>query len=217
MEYIAFFGAIKHNQTDYVLQILQEYDIGSWLLGLEVTKDAHKETNGEHIHFLVQMNDKDYHKFSKRIFIDKYKLRGKALKDKPRQYGRVKKIEDLSRMAAYTIKDKNIRTNMSEEQLEQYRAIAFQNQEKDDFRQDLMKYIEDQYNISQKQDDYGVAIPWTFSQIGCCIIKYYRSLKDHLPVNKAQIESHIRYYMMYHNRIYTDLHIFKIMFPFGEN
>jgi len=112
MEYIAFMAAIAHSEFGYLEEILKEYDIGEYLIAAEVTDTAHTETKGEHFHFVVQMNDKDYHKFSKRVFIDKFKLRGKAIKDKPRQYGRVKKIEDFNRMCAYTIKDGNIRTNM---------------------------------------------------------------------------------------------------------
>jgi len=51
------------------------------------------------------MSKTDYHKFSKRVFTDKYKLRGKAIKDNPRQYGMVQGIRDKDKMIAYTIKD----------------------------------------------------------------------------------------------------------------
>jgi len=214
MEYIAFFGALLHNQIDYVLEILKEYDIGSYLIGLEVTKEAHKETNGEHIHFLVQMSDKDYHKFSKRIFIDKYKLRGKALKDKPRQYGRVKKIEDFNKMGSYTLKDGNIRTNMTEEQLADWKSRAFKLKEKDDFRDKLMDHIKEQHLKENPVNKYGVVENWSSSQIGSCIIGYYRKLENKIPLSKSQVESHIRYYQMYHTDI-SDTQMYNIMFPFN--
>lgn len=59
----------------------------------------------EHIHFLVEMDNKDYSAFAKRVFIDKYKLRGRAKKDLPRQYGKVKKIEDIYGAMCYTLKE----------------------------------------------------------------------------------------------------------------
>lgn len=59
----------------------------------------------EHIHFLVEMDNKDYSAYAKRVFIDRYKLRGRAVKDKPRQYGKVKKVEDIYGAMCYTIKE----------------------------------------------------------------------------------------------------------------
>jgi len=51
------------------------------------------------------------------VFREKYELRGRAQDGNARQYGRVKNIQDNEKMASYTVKDNNIRTNFEEEQL----------------------------------------------------------------------------------------------------
>ena len=60
------------------------------------------------------MADSDYHSFAQRVFKKKHGLRGRAVKGDPRQYGRLKHIENLQRLKAYTIKDGNYRTNLSD-------------------------------------------------------------------------------------------------------
>lgn len=212
MQYLAFFAAIKHSQIEFLIQILTEYPIGAYLIGLETTTDSHKETNGEHFHFLVQMEDKDYHKFSKRIFIEKYKLRGRALTDKPRQYGKVNKIEDLTRMAAYTIKDGNIRTNMTEEQLADYKAISFKKEEKETFRDELIEFIRN--DVGYMEGPYDCHRDPTFMEIGESIIKYYRKLHKKLTLSKSQIESHIRYYQLYNTEM-SNKDLMHSLFPFN--
>jgi len=213
MEYIAFMAAIAHSEFDYIVQVIQEYDIGEYLIAAETTTEAHKETNGEHFHFVVQMNDKDYHKFSKRLFIDKYKLRGKAVKDKPRQYGRVKKIEDFNRMCAYTVKDGNIKTNMDAVTLQSFKDIAFKSKEKQDFRDKLMEFMTTKFYGYNNQWDIPVCP--SFKHLGIAVIEYYRKEAIGLPVTKTQIEAHIRYYQMYVDKNIDSDTIFCQMFPFS--
>jgi len=177
MEYIAFFGCIRHSEIESVEETLKEYEIGAYLIGLEVSFDSHEETNGEHMHFVVQMTDKDYHRFSKRIFIDKYKLRGKALKDKPRQYGRVKRIQDLERMCAYTLKDNNIRSNMTEQQLDSYRNISFKKKELKEFKEQLWEYVNNNWNGKYARTDnwnQGLVVN-EYENAACLIIDFYRA------------------------------------------
>lgn len=84
----------------------------------------------DHLHFLVEMTDTAYHTFSKRIFKDKYKLRGQARNGKPRQYGKMKKINDIEKALVYTLKCYNtskdmIKTNMDKASLEAYAQQSF--------------------------------------------------------------------------------------------
>ena len=133
LPHVAFFGAISHSQIDYLNEVLQEYSIGEYVICGETAAGSHKETLGQHFHFVVQMSLKDYHKFSKRIFIDKYKLRGVAKTGLPRQYGKVKVIENLSKMKAYTVKEGDkalIRTNLSMAELDALILESFQSEEK---------------------------------------------------------------------------------------
>ena len=45
--------------------------------------------------------------------------RGRALKGVPRQYGKENKIRDIQKVARYTCKDKNVETNIPEEELDE--------------------------------------------------------------------------------------------------
>lgn len=114
---LAFFCAVQHKHRVYLVETLKEYNIGTYIIGYEVAKGAHEETDGEHIHFYVEMSTKDYHKYSKRVFKDKFKLQGQARGGKPRQYGKVKKIESLEKMKMYTVKEGNVDTNLSDKEL----------------------------------------------------------------------------------------------------
>ena len=99
---------IPHSEVDYLCQELASY---RYLIGME-------KSEYEHFHFLVEMDDKQYHSFSKKIFKDKYNLRGRAIKGLPRQYGKEKQIKDIEKIARYTCKDQNVRTNLKEEELD---------------------------------------------------------------------------------------------------
>lgn len=142
MNYLAFFAAIKHSNADYLIETLTEYNIGTYIVGKEVTHDSHKETDGEHFHFLVQMEDTDYHKYAKRVFKDKFNLTGRATKGCPRQYGKVKNIENLERMKAYTVKSKNVISNMEQQELERIMEQSFEREDKLKIRDELFKKLE---------------------------------------------------------------------------
>lgn len=139
MEYLAFMAALRHCEIESVIEDLGQYEIGTYLIGLETATGVHLDTEGQHMHFLVQIKLKDYNAFVKRIFVDKYKLRGRALKDKPKQYGKVKKIEDLGRLMSYTVKDGNVHTNMSQHELDVYCQASFKKREDKKFIDDVMQ------------------------------------------------------------------------------
>ena len=113
-----FFYAIKWKLTnDLNYQFLKEkmiHHIGDkkWILGRETAKDgSHQSTDGEHVHVLAQMTKKQYESLNKNIK-DKFKLNGVARDGSPKQYGKVKQIRSIDRMAAYIIKDGNYETNL---------------------------------------------------------------------------------------------------------
>ena len=119
MEPLAFMAAILHTHLDLVEETLKNYNIGGYLICCETATDAHKPTNGQHMHFYVQMSKKDYHAFAKRLFKDKFNLRGQAKKNAPRQYGKLKKMHCEERYKMYCLKDQedltdrtSIRTNL---------------------------------------------------------------------------------------------------------
>jgi len=142
MKELMFMAHINHEHIDYVEETLKNYDIGLYLIGLE-------KTDYEHLHFLVEMEDKDYHKFSKRVFKDKFNLRGRATKGAPRQYGKIKNIEDIEKAKAYTVKDGNVRTNMKDEDLQKYLDKSFKKVEKQEFLDECVEELEKRYIEAQ--------------------------------------------------------------------
>lgn len=121
----AFFGAIYHQELKSILEIWNEYEIGQFVIAKEISSVAHKETAGEHIHFVAEMTPTVYHAFCKRVFKDKYKLAGQARGGKPRQYGKVNEIKDITRMIAYCLKDGDFVTNIPADELEKYKKVSF--------------------------------------------------------------------------------------------
>lgn len=196
-DYIAFMCAVHHINFDYLEETLKEYAIGLYIIAAETTEKSHKETNGEHFHFLVQMTDNDYHKYSKRVFKDKFKLRGVAKDGKPRQYGRVKKIEDLTRMAAYTIKQDNVRTNMTEAQLAKYKAVTFLASEQQSFEDQLYEYLINNAIYDDKSSKVGQPLI-SYDYIGPYVIKFIRNHNCRVKITRNKIDGYIRTYQMYY-------------------
>ena len=110
-EWMAFMAHIPHADALEIAKDLARYET-KYILGLEVS-------SYEHIHFLALMTKDEYHAFSKKNFIVKYKLRGRATKGKPRQYGKEKEIRDLEKYAQYCLKDQNFISNMSKDEIEE--------------------------------------------------------------------------------------------------
>lgn len=106
----AYMGHIAHSEVEYLVEEMEKLE-APYVMSAEAGKY-------EHFHFLAKITVKQYHNFCQRVFIKKYKLRGRATKTLPRQYGKVKEIKDLSKMMSYTLKDKNFQTNMSIEDIE---------------------------------------------------------------------------------------------------
>ena len=65
----AFMAHIPHADADVIRQDLERLET-KYIMGLEVS-------SYEHIHFLVLMTNKEYAGMAKRVFIDKYKLKGR--------------------------------------------------------------------------------------------------------------------------------------------
>lgn len=155
MKELMFMAHINHEHIDYVEETLNNYDIGLYLIGMEGNNDPIPGCY-EHMHFLVEMEETDYHKFSKRVFKDKFKLRGRAVQGKPRQYGKVKHIDDIENAKTYTVKDGNVRTNMSQDELKKYIDKSFEKVEKTEFLDECAEELERRY-IESQTSLYGPA------------------------------------------------------------
>lgn len=204
-----FFCAVRHSEEEYLLETLKEYDLAGYIISKEITKNAHVETDGEHFHFCVEMSDKDYHKYAKRVFKDKYKLRGQAKKGKPRQYGKLLKIESLERLKAYTIKDNNFITNLTEKEIEKLKEISYKRQEKRTKREELIevltykKYViyagkggYTELELARRDPPYSRFEYWKLAML------WQRESEDNFMTN-TQIDNIIDYVVTYKNTYHT--------------
>lgn len=184
-----FMAHIQHEDIDYIEEKLNEYSIRQYIIGMEISQ--HKV---EHLHFMVEMEDGEYHKFSNAIFKKKYKLRGRAQKGLARQYGKVKDIEDIEKAKAYTCKDQNIRTNMSDQDIKKLIEISYEKQDKKKFIEELYGYLDEHIEpchfteLGSKYDHME-----TYDTLKLLIIKYY--IKNDLnlsPQYKSLIINYVR-------------------------
>lgn len=216
LTYMAFMAVIEHKHYEEVKDILFQYDIGKYIIAKEISKTAHTETNGEHIHFMVEMTDKDYHRFSKRVFIDRFNLRGRASKGKPRQYGKVKQIENVEKMKQYTLKENEYESNLSEEELKLLFEKSYKKADEIDEQEELFRYLGkikmeeiDKLNGGTHYGDGLVQPEWEHNQyINYCrlckgVIKFYiEKNKSRRGLTKASVEGIVRKYIMY---IYAEM------------
>ena len=80
--WIAFMAHLDRGYFDEICGFLDDYNPQRYIV-------AYENDPYEHYHFLVQIEDPAtfYTRFRKRVFIDKYALRGQAKKELPRQHG----------------------------------------------------------------------------------------------------------------------------------
>jgi len=195
----AFFFAVKHEHGDFLLETLQKYDIGKYLMSAEVAKDGkHKETDGEHFHFYVHMFPKDYDSYAKRI-ITKFKLRagkGHVVKGGTgRQYGKVNEIKNHERMQIYTVKDGNVRTNFTDEELGKLKEQSFEKKVEYDFFHKLMIFINENLN----QSDLNQINDFCIRPIQNTIILYHIKEQCQRDVSRSTLDRLVRLWIMYHS------------------
>lgn len=180
MDYIFFMCAIRHSEIETLEKMLIKYidASASYIIAMETAKDSHSETQGEHFHFAVQMDDKQYERFRHTVFTNHYKLRGRATDGKPRQYGKVKEIRDQTKFLAYTVKDQNIvYRNIDLKDIQDYIEVSYPRRDVYTFQASLMKHlVNNQINFAQ--------LP---------------GIQDHLAIDKIEIE--ILNYCMAHEKV----------------
>ncbi len=201
----AFMGHIPVNDEnfDYLENKLKTYEIGQYIIAAE-TKPY------DHFHFIVYMSNDSYRNFAKSVFIDKYKLRGRAVKGQARQYGKQKEIRDPTKMMAYTVKDGNFRTDMTKIQIEALIKISFQKKESKDLLQECIEYVDREYFEHDECHTFNK----DYVPVPVLIIGFLRS--KNLTISPAAVK---RYF--YHVHAYskqqqtTDEQLFRILFPMG--
>lgn len=125
-----FFAAIKHEVVDEFVHDLKDHmDVSyAYIVGIETSSDTLKETDGQHVHVACTMTPKQYDNFRNKIFVRKHGLRGKAMKGKERQYGKIKNdhIRSYPDFFAYIVKDGDLRIeNIPQKTIEEFATRSF--------------------------------------------------------------------------------------------
>lgn len=188
-QFQAFMAAIRHDQIDYIEQTLLEYDsVTQYLIACETTLESHLETEGQHMHFLVRMSVKHYKNFADRVFKRKYALRGRAMPNKPRQYGKLKEINDLERMGSYTCKENNLRTNIDSKTIERWIKKSFEQKEVDTWREKVFEALDKINDFSPDQSIDEVLHPTKLNaeNVKLHILQIYKDFENY-KINRNTI------------------------------
>lgn len=192
------------SEFDSLCNELDEYNPQRYIV-------AYEGTPYEHYHFLVQADNVEqfYTRFRKKIFIDKYKLCGQAKKDKRRQYGKVKDIEDLEKMASYTVKNENFRVyNIEQEELDNIIDSAFNKNDREKLLKDRMcKYVENEISKGKLE------VHAEKQSIMICIIQF--CLDEKIDIRRTLLENYYFYFRqktVIDNLRYRAFEIYNAMF-----
>lgn len=186
-EWMAFMGHIAHSEVETIEQELKDY---KYIIGLETV-------DYEHLHFYVKMTVKQYSAFAQRIFRKKYTLQGRATKGTPRQYGRMHNIKSHEKMARYTCKDQNVKTNLTSEEL---KAVLGMNLEEVKNTKKKSKYEEMEKYVTGKLDNWHINKDWEVSStsystrtIKTIIIMYMKENK--MMLRRSTIDTYYYYFI----------------------
>lgn len=205
--YQFFFAAIQHNRLEEVHTLLYKYVDASaaCIIGLETSPGVHQLTNGEHMHFAVQMTEAEWKLFYK-TFVNKFNLGGKNSKDKS-YYGKIKqdKVRDETNFLAYTVKDGNYwHKNIALEELQEYINKSFKKESKQSLDEAIQEHIKNEIWRLPSKDEIE-------KFIAVEIIHYYRVNKLKKLPNKYFIRSATLRYLMDNNE-YSDETIYNYLY-----
>lgn len=195
---LAFMVALPHTQDDTLWSYLCNYstDTTPIIMSKEVSKKSHQDISGEHYHIYIGWEEKTWEAFKKTILMKKFQLRGQAKDGLARQYGRVTKIKDETKMIAYTIKCNDYRfQNMDKEYLDYiYANESFEREDKLDYQEQLMKHLlatRDKFILDTSQTTDTPIKVYTLAEE---ILLHHMENKDK-PICRTKIEYYISYYL----------------------
>lgn len=137
----AFMYHLPITEHQYLVDKLIEYKCPKYLV-------AHEKTPYSHFHLVAWMTLKEYNNYNKHI-INKYNLKANSKNGQTKQYGKETKIRNLERMMTYTVKDGNVKTSLTTEQLQLYIDKSYKKDEKHKFEKEVIEYINDYFKLTQ--------------------------------------------------------------------
>lgn len=180
------FFQIPHEHVKTVFDKLKFYcEEGNYLISLEISKNTHKETKGEHIHILYDDVNNNYHLFAKSLR-DIWKLRGRAEDGKPKQYGKVKNIRDIEKACAYTMKDGNYHTNIEDiDKLNEWLSMSYEKNPKREIYEEWMEYMNEYIEIPEFVGVHGTVETTFINDVRRETIKFYITNEYTLPTKSG--------------------------------
>jgi len=135
------FAAIEHKHIEDLVTMMTEYEIEKYIMALEkVSNGTHKETKGEHIHFVLFVNLKVFNTF-KETLKKKYNLSGKnGTTGRYAGWMNINKVRDSDKFIAYTVKDNNLKWKGFEPD-EIKKALTASHKKKETIQEELIAHL----------------------------------------------------------------------------
>ena len=199
------FYAIQHQFKDKFMEILNKYCTKCFIVALEKSKNTHKETNGEHLQCIIDMEEVTYGNMNKAI-IKEFRLRGQAKDGLGRQYGKITKdkINDIERACIYTTKEGNVISNIDREQIQEWYEKSFVKKRIFHITK-LVEYLDTFHYLQDPREFYFADM---IDKIKEHTIQYYLDYKIELP-RRNVLYDHIRYYLAHSDNVKNKLEIIK--------
>lgn len=200
---LAFFCALPFDQSSNLIKYLETYidASASYIVAMETSPTAHAETQGQHFHLCVDMDNKQYDTFRKTILVNKYKLQGQARNGIGRQYGKVNKIREETKMLQYTVKDQNIiYKNYDLKTIQELIENSYKRTTHLSTFELLMKHL---HEIPYTQTCYTEYV----DHIEDSIIDYYITNSIGKALSKNHLRSLTTSFLMYHTKFKNNIKI----------
>jgi hypothetical protein len=147
-EIMAFFCCCRYQNPnihlDYIMDKFLSYNPKQYIIA-KAWDDKHQRYGGQRLYFIVEWRMKqDYHNFSNLVFIKHLELIGRSKEDQPREYGRMKTIQDLDEMKAYFANDKTPIKNVPSTEIERLIQSSYPKKKvsSEDFQQLLFEELD---------------------------------------------------------------------------
>jgi len=226
--YVAFYVAGDCNQLkDVFFEYVHHNKLLLHTIATEVSDSSHDWCSGSHIHVLAKWSDKQYRAFIAKLKSLGIPMHGKAFKDQPRTYGKVKHIRDFDKMLAYTIKGGDFISTEDIELINKCKDLSY---EKTDLisilREKICSYLDDTIDVTLKPPmtfgnpglqpekgflhikDYEMSL---LGKIKLNIIHWFRQSGEKMPC-KSRVIYYAQYYLMYHRKDVSDVQILQLFY-----
>ena len=195
-----FYIALEHQYEEELFKALKEYAgaQGRFILAKErAPPPIHSETNGEHFHIAISLNQNQYEAFKKTIILKRFKRCGVARNGIGRQYGKIHetKVRDQTKFLSYTVKDNNYKSyNFKMEELTHIAELSYP---KKDIKTQTQQCMDELLRVPPEiYPDYCKNFDIDISKIEKAIVGYYLDTKKRLSKSVMKLLT-VEYLMLH--------------------